>query len=128
MAPKRPQLLGPLELEIMKVLWELEDASVAEVLERLPAKKRLHHNTVMTVMNRLESKDLLRRYARDGRSYGYRPRVTQEDISRQYLDLVKEQFFGGSVSQTVAAFLGQQKLSERRAKSLQRWLDEMDEE
>lgn len=126
--PKPAQLLGPLELQVMKVAWELGDVSVAEVVERLSAERALHHNTVMTVMTRLADKDFLRRYARDGRSYGYQPRVSFEEVSALYLDLVKEQLFGGSVSRTVAAFLGGQRLGGKRARSVERLLAELDDD
>lgn len=126
--PRNPQLLGSLELQVMKVAWELGDVSVADVVERLSTERALHHNTVMTVMTRLTDKKFLRRYARDGRSYGYQPRVSFEEISTIYLDLVREQLFGGSVSRTVAAFLGGQRLSGKQARSMKRLLDELGED
>jgi len=52
-----PGLLGDLELEIMKVVWELGDASGSEVADRLD--ERRHHNTVMTVMARTARPDAL---------------------------------------------------------------------
>jgi predicted transcriptional regulator len=88
----------------MQVVWELGDVTVADVVER--SRPARHHNTIMTTMARLARKGFLTHYARDGRTYGYRPKVTREEVSRRYMELVAEQFFGGSVAATIAGFLG----------------------
>lgn len=122
---KAAALLGPLELAIMKVVWEQGDVTVAEVVERLRSVR--HHNTVMTVMRRLARKGLLERYERDGRTHGYRARVSQDEICRQYLDVVREQFFAGSAVDTLVAFLGADRVRGRRLTSLRRLVDGLDE-
>lgn len=64
---------GPLESEVMRVVWDADGSvSVREVVESLNADraKPLAYTTVMTVMNRLASKDALLRHAA-GRSYVY---------------------------------------------------------
>jgi predicted transcriptional regulator len=122
-----PRPLGPLELEVMKVVWEQGDVSVAEVLERLPRERSPHHNTVMTTMQRLATKGFLQRYARDGRTHGYRPKLTRDEVCGAYIDLVKEHFFSGSVAATVAGFLGMEKMSRARRAKLQKLLDDLDD-
>ncbi len=99
-------LLGDLELAIMKAVWAAGDVSVDEVLQYFSGKRKPHHNTVMTVMNRLWQKGLLERYPRDGRSSGYRPKVSQGEVSRAYLDMVTTHFFRGSPREAAAALLG----------------------
>ncbi|MDQ3342954.1 MAG: BlaI/MecI/CopY family transcriptional regulator [Actinomycetota bacterium] len=69
--------LGSLEAKIMHVVWQEGDVflSVRDVLGRLD--EDLAYTTVMTVMNRLYEKGLLRR-RRDGRAWLYRPAMTRE--------------------------------------------------
>lgn len=122
------QPLGKLELDIMKVIWERHDVSVADVLGTLQKVKDLHHNTVMTVMNRLVQKGILERYARDGRTQGYRPRVSQKEVTDMYLKDVTEQLFDGSTPQAIAAFLGLGKPSPVQLSKLQKMVDEIKEE
>lgn len=88
----------------MKVVWDRDDVVVAEVLDALKPR-RLHYNTVMTVMSRLARKGYLITYRR-GRAHGYRPGIRRESVSRAYLEAVTRHFFGGSVPRTVAALLG----------------------
>ena len=69
--------LGPLEAQVMAVLWDAaEPLSVREVLDRLNRGRRpqLAYTTVMTVMSRLADKEVLRR-APAGRGYDYEPAV-----------------------------------------------------
>lgn len=119
-------LLGPLELEVMKVVWELEDVAVSDVVARVQSPRKLHHNTVMTVMKRLADKGFLEQYSRDGRSNGYRPGVSREAVGQQYVDLVREQFFRGSTGDTIAAFLGKDKVTPKQLAKLQKLLGEVE--
>jgi predicted transcriptional regulator len=69
--------LGSLEAKIMRVMWDRagEYLLVRDVLGLLP--DRLAYTSVMTVMNRLCEKGLLRRRRR-GRAWSYRYAVSRE--------------------------------------------------
>lgn len=62
------RVLGSLEAEIMEALWELGEASVQDVCDRLGPQH--NYKTVMTVMNRLVQKRLLSR-RRDSKAFVY---------------------------------------------------------
>ena len=67
--------LGPLEAEVMKILWSAEGPmTVRAVLERANRRRSepLAYTTVMTVMSRLADKGVLAR-RREGRGYAYEP-------------------------------------------------------
>ncbi len=70
--------LGSLEGQLMETLWSSPiQLSVQEVCDRLGPEH--NYKTVMTVLNRLVEKDLLKRDL-DGRAYKYRPRLTRDDF------------------------------------------------
>ena len=74
------RVLGPLEAEIMRVMWQTRSPlTVREVLERLNDGRDapLAYTTVMTVMARLAEKDVLRREL-NGRGYQYVAAVPDE--------------------------------------------------
>lgn len=79
MAQREPEkLLGPLEAEVMDVLWSAgQPMSVREVLARLNESRSepLAYTTAMTVLARLAEKDILAR-VRDGRGFVYEPAVS----------------------------------------------------
>jgi predicted transcriptional regulator len=79
MAQRDPEkVLGPLETEVMDVLWSAgQPMSVREVLARLNESRSepLAYTTAMTVLTRLAEKDILAR-VRDGRGFVYEPAVS----------------------------------------------------
>src|SRR5205814_8496520 len=67
------KVLGPLEAEVMRVVWKSKrPVAVREVMQALnkDRKSPLAYTTVMTIMSRLAEKGVLSR-AQDGRSYRY---------------------------------------------------------
>lgn len=73
--------LGSLEADVMEVIWECGDVSVRIVCDILCAKKSYSFNTIMTIMNRLVEKRLLKK-TRKGSSFTYLAAV-QKDVFLQ---------------------------------------------
>lgn len=80
-------LLGPLEQDVMDVVWSLKDATVRDVHEELVKDRKIAYTTVMTTMARLASKGLLRRDT-SGLAHRYRPTVSQDTYLRSALSRV----------------------------------------
>lgn len=71
-------VLGPLEAEVMTILWSAsEPMSVRQVRDSLNTDRtpELAYTTIMTVLSRLADKEILHR-ERDGRSYRYRAAIS----------------------------------------------------
>lgn len=92
---------GLLEIEILNSIWALqkqdEDAniSVADIVAHLEKNNVPRaYTTIKTVMDRLSSKDLLVRY-RDGKKFYYRSTFDREEIARETLKEVAQNFFSG---------------------------------
>ncbi len=83
--------LGPLELRVLAVLWERGRA--ATVRNVLPSFPQLAYTTLMTTLDRLYRKGVLRRL-RLGRAFGYEPRCSRDEL------------FGNMVSGQVVDLLG----------------------
>lgn len=80
-------LLGPLEQDVMDVVWKLRDATVRDVHEELVQERKIAYTTVMTTMARLATKGLLRRDTA-GLAHRYRPAVSQDTYLRSALGRV----------------------------------------
>jgi predicted transcriptional regulator len=96
------QKLGARERQIMDVIYQLGEASVGEVRERLA--KAPSYSAVRTMIRHLESKGLLK-HRQEGARYVYRPVRSRESASRSALRHVLATFFGGSAPDAVAAIL-----------------------
>ena len=69
------QRVAQLEMECLKVLWSAPGATVADVRDRLP--RPLAYTTVLTVLDRMSAKGLVRRQKR-GRAYSYSAALERE--------------------------------------------------
>ncbi len=75
-----PLSLGPLEIQVMEVVWKCGESSVRDVVEKL--ENRLAYTTVMTTLDRLYKKELLDRYKSE-RAFVYTARVSSDEWERQ---------------------------------------------
>ena len=77
----RPQQisLGPLETEILNIVWELGSATVKDVHERILADpdRELAYASVTTVLNRLTKKGWLK-CQKQSRAFSWQPRVSRQ--------------------------------------------------
>jgi predicted transcriptional regulator len=73
-------MLGPLEIQVMEVVWQSGESSVREVVEKL--ENRLAYTTVMTTLDRLFKKGLLDRYKSE-RAFVYTARLSSHEWERQ---------------------------------------------
>jgi BlaI family penicillinase repressor len=86
--------LSRLEIKIMEALWKHGAASVREIQESLPEKGRPAHNTVQTILTRMEAKKAVRRAKKISNAYIYEPVITRGATQRLLVDELLA-FFGG---------------------------------
>jgi predicted transcriptional regulator len=108
MSPRRKHsladVLGPLETEIMEVVWSLGEVTVRDVHDRIRAKRSIAYTTVMTTLGRLTDKGLLRR-DEDQPAHRYFPRVSRDQYARSAVKSVVDWLIGHFPDPAVAYFL-----------------------
>jgi BlaI family penicillinase repressor len=87
--------LTRLEMEIMEAVWSLGSASVREIQERLPERKRPAYTTVQTMIYRLEEKGAVRRVKKIGNAHIFEAVVTRKAAHGRLIDELLH-VFGGS--------------------------------
>jgi BlaI family penicillinase repressor len=85
----------------MDALWRQGTASVREIQESLPEKGRLAHNTVQTMLTRLEAKKAVRRAKKISNAHIYEPLITRGNAQRLLVDELLA-FFGGRAAPLVS--------------------------
>lgn len=98
------------ELEVMTALWELGAASVRELQEKLPEKKRPAYTTVQTIVYRLEEKGAVRRVKKIGNAHIFEAAVTRNSAHRRLINELLD-LFGGSARPLMAHLVETGKLS-----------------
>jgi predicted transcriptional regulator len=103
MTKPKPHSLSRRERQIMDILYQLERATVAEVLAKLADKPS--YSTVRAQLRVLEDKGHVR-HEEHGLRYVYVPIVPRDVARRSALRHLVETFFDGSAEKVVAALLG----------------------
>ncbi|MCF8890618.1 BlaI/MecI/CopY family transcriptional regulator [Priestia megaterium] len=73
------RFFGPLEAEIMLIVWNENNVTIKKVQNLLGGKKAIHFSTIMTVMNRLVQKEILQKETQ-GKAFVYICRFTKEEF------------------------------------------------
>lgn len=105
MARKPSTGLTDAEHRIMNVLWDLSDATVGDVVERIQGPSRPAYNTVLTLLRILERKGYVR-HEKQGRAFTFAPIVNRTEARRGALTHLLSRFFNGSREQLVIDLLG----------------------
>ena len=101
---KLPPPLSEAQIEIMELVWERGEVTVADVWKTLADRRSLTRNTVQTLMARLDERGWLRHRA-DGKTFFYRAAHPRQAAQRQLLDNLIRSAFGGAAEGLVMALL-----------------------
>ena len=122
MRPKQTTLT-PQELEIMKLVWQLDDASVRDIYETLLRRRKIAYTTVMTTMNTLETKGYLKK-RRQERAFIYRPTRPKNRVIagmiREFIDRV----FNGSAEPLLVHLVKDRRIREQDLQKIARMIEE----
>lgn len=102
--------LSKLEFRIMEVLWATDDASIREILDALPGKRRSAYTTIQTTVNRMETKGVVRRTRKVGNSHLFAAAISRAAAQRRLIDELLA-FFGGRSQPVMAHLIETGKLS-----------------
>ena len=114
------------ELEILKILWQREVASVREVHEELALHKDVGYTTTLKLMQIMFEKNLVTRDS-SSKVHHYKPNVTQETAQKQFLPKFINTLFSGSPSQLVMQTLGNHEATPEEIEEIQQLLNQLKE-
>jgi len=107
------------EIQILKALWRLGEASVREALDVLAPNGELAFNTVQTQLRIMEDKGLVT-HRESGRTFIYRALYTREEESSRFLDKV----FDGAVQDLVLTLLKSKKIDAEELDALEKLISD----
>lgn len=103
----------------MKVVWELESATVRDVYEALLKRRKVAYTTVMTMMNILEEKGYLKKKQAE-RAYLYRPAQPQRQVIGAMVKDFVNRVFNGSAEPLLVHLVEEHGLSEKDLEEIAR--------
>src|SRR6202022_3538365 len=116
--------LTKLELKIMEALWSRGKASIREIQETFPEKRRPAYTTVQTTVYRLEHKKAVRRVKKVGNFHIFEPAVSRDAAQRRLIDDLLA-LFGGSTQPVMAHLIESGKLTLRDVKEAEKTLRQL---
>ena len=94
MTEKNLPALSPSETEILRLVWQLDKATVQEVCDKLPARRKIAYATVQTLLRRLEGKGYLHHEVR-GKAHVFAAAVKRENVIKRSVGDFLDRLFGG---------------------------------
>ncbi len=122
---KRPATIPDSELDVLRVLWERQQATVREVLETLRAAGReWSYATVATLLDRLETKGVVTS-DRSDLAFVYKPAITPQEVQQKRLKSLVDKLYQGEPGLLVLHLLKSHPLDPKQASEVRSLLDEM---
>ncbi len=119
----RHSTLTPQELEIMKLVWQRDSATVRDVYEALLGRRKIAYTTVMTMMKILETKGYLKK-RRQERAFVYRPAHPKEKVIGKMIREFMDRVFNGSAEPLLVHLVRGKHIRERDLEKVRRMLEE----
>ena len=99
------------ELDIMSVLWELGEATVSEVRDRVDPN--LAYTGISSMIRTLETKGYVSHRRGEGKTHVYFPVIEPEAAGESALGRVLDKIYGGSPIKLLAHLVDQHRLSDK---------------
>jgi BlaI family transcriptional regulator, penicillinase repressor len=119
--------LSRLELQVMETLWRDGSASIREIQESFPEKKRPAYTTIQTTVYRLEAKKALRRVKKVGNFHVFEPAISRDVAQRKLIDDLLA-LFGGRTQPVMAHLIESGKLTLADIKEAEKTLRQLERE
>jgi predicted transcriptional regulator len=111
-------------MQIMETLWTRGEASIRELQEAFPEKKRPAYTTVQTTVYRLEMKRVVKRVRKVGNFHMFAAAVSRDAAQRRLVDELLA-MFGGRTQPVMAQLIESGKLTLEDVKEAERTLRAM---
>lgn len=94
MAKKTLPVVSPAETEILRLVWQLESATVQDICDALSEDRSVTYATVQTLLRRLEKKGYVR-HALKGKAHLFSAAVKREEVITRTVGDFVARLFGG---------------------------------
>jgi predicted transcriptional regulator len=123
----RPPSAQPTEVEIqiLRILWDLGPSPVREIHKRLEAAKGTNYSTTVKMLAVMLQKGLVKR-DEQAQPHVYRPALTRAKAGKRMLDDLIEKVYDGSAMSLVLQALSSRKATKEELDEVRRMLDQME--
>ena len=112
------------ELEVIKIIWELGQATSSQIVDRLYQISDWKPKTIQTLITRLVTKGAIKAEHTGGKAFLYSPCVSEDNYRAHANSTFLQKLYDGSVNSMLASFVKEQKISRADLEKLKKMLDE----
>lgn len=113
------------ELEILRILWDLEPCPVRDIHTKLSESKDTNYSTTVKMLSVMMQKGLVKRDEKVS-PHLYRSAITKQRAAKKFLTELIEKVYDGSAMSLVLQALAGGKASQKEIDEARRLLDEME--
>lgn len=88
------------ELEVLKIIWKKEKANSLDIINELEEFK-WNNNTVRTLIKRLLEKDAIEILEKNGKSFTYSAKLSQEEYKYEKTKKLLNQLYDGDINNLI---------------------------
>src|SRR5205809_482060 len=123
----RPASTQPtqVELQILRILWELGPSPVRDIHKRLEADKGTNYSTTVKMLSVMLDKGLVQR-DEHAQPHVYRARISRKNAGRRMLGELIEKVYEGSAMTLVLQALSSSQATKEERDEIRRLLDQME--
>jgi predicted transcriptional regulator len=115
--------LTPVELELMEILWKINQGTVRDVMANLPKNRDLAYTSVSTILRILQQKKIISVAKSSGRQHIYIPAFSKTKFAAHSVHKIVTQIFSGNSVEMVAHLMNKNDLTRDDINSIQKLLD-----
>lgn len=112
------------ELEVLKVIWSMKEATSSQIVEKLVDTTEWKPKTIQTLITRLVGKEAINVDKTNKKSYIYTPNIDEEEYKKYANDSFLKKLYNGSVNLMISTFIKDKKLSKEDLEDLKKILEE----
>lgn len=119
--------LGTVQLAIMRVLWEMGEATVTQVHKVMHEQRGLAPTTVATMLTKMEKRGVVT-HRSEGRKYIYSPTVSEGEVKQSMVADLKDKLFEGNVAALVSHLIAEHEVDPNELERLKALIDQKEKE
>ena len=111
------------EERIMKILWEIDEGFIKDIIEQFPDPKP-PYNSVSTIVRVLVQKEIVG-FTAYGNTHKYHPLISRDEYSKGQLSRLLKDYYNNSLREVVSFFSESKKLDEKELDEVMKMLEEL---
>ncbi len=115
--------LGSLQSEVMDLVWQQKEATVAQLVEKISQRRSVGYTTVLSAVQKLEKKGWLK-HRSEGRAHVYHATRDRKEVGGRTLRELLRTAFSGDPRLLLASLLNDVRLSDTDLKALRKLIEE----